>query len=98
MILQRVAVNEGHHQVVGPPFLKEIGDAADCGVLDGCHRARLTSGQLTTYFYGFTELMKLRATLEKTPGFRERAYHDKLLGFGSPSIRHIRTLMTKGGV
>jgi uncharacterized protein (DUF885 family) len=60
------------------------------------NRARLTSGQLTTYFYGFAELLKLRMQLEKAPGFTERAYHDKLLGFGSPSLRHVRTLMTKG--
>ncbi len=59
------------------------------------NRARLSSAQLTTYYYGFTELLKLRTQLEKAPGFTERAYHDTLLGFGSPSLRHIRTLMTK---
>lgn len=57
-------------------------------------RARLTSAQLTTYFYGFTGMMALRTQLEKAPGFTERAYHDKLLSFGSPSMRHIRTIMT----
>ena len=57
-------------------------------------RAQLTSAQLTTYFYGFTEMMSLRTELEKAPGFTERAYHDKLLSFGSPSMRHIRTIMT----
>jgi uncharacterized protein (DUF885 family) len=60
------------------------------------NRARLSAAQLTTYYYGFTELLKLRTQLERAPGFTERAYHDKLLGFGSPSIRHIRSLMTKG--
>lgn len=57
-------------------------------------RARLTSAQLTTYYYGFTEMMALRAELEKAPGFSERKYHDKILSFGSPSMRHIRTIMT----
>ncbi len=57
-------------------------------------RAQLTSAQLTTYFYGFTEMVALRAQLEKAPGFTERAYHDKLLSFGSPSMRHIRAIMT----
>ncbi|MEP7127200.1 MAG: DUF885 domain-containing protein [Byssovorax sp.] len=57
-------------------------------------RAQLTSAQLTTYFYGFSEMMSLRAQLEKAPGFTERAYHDKLLSFGSPSMRHIRAIMT----
>lgn len=57
-------------------------------------RARLTSAQLTTYYYGFKEMLALRTELEKAPGFSERAYHDKLLSFGSPSMRHIRTIMT----
>ncbi len=57
-------------------------------------RAQLTSAQLSTYFYGFTEMMALRAQLEKAPGFTERAYHDRLLSFGSPSMRHIKTIMT----
>ena len=57
-------------------------------------RAQLTSAQLTTYYYGFTEMVALRGQLEKAPGFTERAYHDKLLSFGSPSMRHIRAIMT----
>ena len=57
-------------------------------------RAQLTSAQLTTYFYGFTEMMALRTQLKKAPGFTERAYHDKLLKFASPSMRHIRAIMT----
>jgi len=56
-------------------------------------RARLSSAQLTTYYHGFTEMMKLRATHEKAPGFTERAYHDKLIGSGSPSMRALRGLM-----
>jgi uncharacterized protein (DUF885 family) len=56
-------------------------------------RARLSSAQLTTYYYGFTEMMKLRLAHEKDPGFAERSYHDRLLGFGSPSPRAARTLM-----
>lgn len=56
-------------------------------------RARLTAGQLTTYYYGFTEMLKLRAAVEAKPGFVEQAYHDRLLAFGSPSMRHARRLM-----
>ncbi|APR81191.1 Hypothetical protein A7982_06538 [Minicystis rosea] len=58
-------------------------------------RARLSSAQLTTYYYGFTEMMKLREKHEKAPGFTERAYHDKLIGFGSPSMRAVRGLMSR---
>jgi uncharacterized protein (DUF885 family) len=56
-------------------------------------RARLSSAQLTTYYYGFSEMMKLREEAEKAPGFSERAYHDKLLGYGSPAVRHVRGLV-----
>ncbi len=58
-------------------------------------RARLSSAQLTTYYYGFTEMMKLRAAHEKDPGFTERSYHDKLIGSGSPPMRAARTLMAR---
>jgi uncharacterized protein (DUF885 family) len=58
-------------------------------------RARLSSAQLTTYYYGFTEMLKLRADHEKDAGFTERSYHDRLLGSGSPSLRALRTLMAK---
>ena len=56
-------------------------------------RARLTSAQLTTYFYGYTEMTKLRAEHERDAGFRERAYHDRLLAFGAPPMRHARALL-----
>ncbi|HVY45940.1 MAG TPA: DUF885 domain-containing protein, partial [Minicystis sp.] len=57
-------------------------------------RARLSSTQLTTYYYGFTEMMRLRAAAERAPGFTERGYHDRLLSFGSPPPRHVRGLLT----
>jgi uncharacterized protein (DUF885 family) len=56
-------------------------------------RARLSSAQLTTYYYGFTEMMKLRLAHEKDPGFTERTYHDRLIGFGSPSMRSAAMLL-----
>jgi len=58
-------------------------------------RARLSSAQLTTYYYGFTEMMRLRGRSERQPGFTERAYHDRLIGFGSPSMRALRGLMAR---
>ena len=56
-------------------------------------RARVSSGQLSTYFYGFSELMKMRDVAEKQQGFTEKAYHDKLLSFGAPSLHQIRAAM-----
>jgi len=55
-------------------------------------RARLTSAQLTTYYYGFTEFMKLREAAVKRPGFSERAYHDRILSWGSPAMKFVREL------
>jgi uncharacterized protein (DUF885 family) len=57
-------------------------------------RARLTSAQLTTYFYGFTQFYELRKAAEATPGFSERAYHDRLLSWGSPAMKFVRQLAT----
>jgi uncharacterized protein (DUF885 family) len=57
-------------------------------------RARLSSAQLTTYFYGFSELLKLRRMAETQPGFTERAYHDRLLSWGSPAMKYVRRLMS----
>ncbi len=55
-------------------------------------RARLTSAQLTTYFYGFTQFYALRKAAETKPGFTERAYHDRLLSWGSPAMKFVRQL------
>lgn len=59
------------------------------------NRARLSSAQLTTYFYGFSELLKLRRAAETQPGFSERAYHDRLLSWGSPAMKFVRRLVAK---
>ena len=56
-------------------------------------RAKLTSAQLTTYFYGFTRMMAIRQRAEQQPGFSLRAFHDKLLSSGSPPPRYIGFLI-----
>ncbi len=58
-------------------------------------RARLTSAQLPTYFVGWQEHMDLRKEVEQREGdkFDLKAYHDKLLSFGSPPVRYVRELM-----
>jgi uncharacterized protein (DUF885 family) len=61
------------------------------------NRARLSSAQLTTYFYGLTEFMHIRTALEGTPGFTERAFHDRLLGYGAPPMKLLRGLMGVAG-
>jgi uncharacterized protein (DUF885 family) len=58
-------------------------------------RARLTSAQLPTYFVGYSEHSELRRDAEVRGGatFDRKAYHDKLLGTGSPPVRYARALM-----
>jgi len=58
-------------------------------------RARLSKGQLSSYFYGFREMLKMRERAETQAGFAERAYHDKLLAFGSPPMRIARENMAQ---
>lgn len=58
-------------------------------------RAQLTSAQLPTYFVGYSEHLDLRREVEQREGdkFDLKAYHDKLLSFGSPPVRFARQLM-----
>jgi len=58
-------------------------------------RAQLTSAQLSTYFVGYQEHADLRRQVESSLGkdFSLRRYHDTVLSFGSPPVRHVRSMM-----
>lgn len=58
-------------------------------------RACLSSTQLSTYFVGVTEHDAIRAEAERRAGagFALKAYHDKVLSYGSAPARHVRALM-----
>ncbi len=58
-------------------------------------RARVSSAQLPTYFVGWREHWSLRREAQAKAGdaFDMKAYHDQLLGFGSPPVRISRQLM-----
>lgn len=58
-------------------------------------RARLSSGQLATYFVGWGEHHALRKHAEATWGadFNLKTYHDTALSHGSPPARFARALM-----
>ena len=58
-------------------------------------RAQLTSAQLPTYFVGYSEHLDLRREVEKLEGdkFNLKAFHDKVLSYGSPPVRFTRQLM-----
>ena len=58
-------------------------------------RAQLSFAQLSTYLVGYLEHVDLRAEVEEAWGgdFSLRKYHDTVLSFGSPPVRHVRALM-----
>lgn len=74
-------------------FLKGEAFQEDGEAVGKWKRARLSSAQLTTYYYGFSQWLELRHANEGKPGFKERAWHDKALSFGSPAMKFIRQLM-----
>ncbi len=54
-------------------------------------RALLTSTQLSTYFVGYTEVAAL--VRARPDGVPRRAWHDRILGYGSLPPRHLRELL-----
>jgi uncharacterized protein (DUF885 family) len=54
-------------------------------------RALLTSTQLSTYFVGYQEVSAIAA--DRPSGVDLRTWHDQMLAHGSPSPRHLRTLL-----
>jgi uncharacterized protein (DUF885 family) len=58
-------------------------------------RARVTSGQLSTYFVGYEEHWTLRREAEAKWGadFTLKRYHDSALSFGSPPARFVGQLL-----
>ncbi len=57
-------------------------------------RAQLSSAQLSTYYVGYVEVADLARDLAAArPELPVRARHDAMLAHGSPSPRHLRTLL-----
>ncbi|HEX8678436.1 MAG TPA: DUF885 domain-containing protein, partial [Chthoniobacterales bacterium] len=58
-------------------------------------RARLSSGQLSTYFVGAAEHLELRDRAKKKLGdkFDLKKYNDQVLSYGSPPAKYVRELM-----
>src|SRR5215475_4000655 len=54
-------------------------------------RALLTSTQLSTYFVGYTEVSAIGRA--RADGMSLGGWHDRMLAYGSPPPRHLRTLL-----
>jgi uncharacterized protein (DUF885 family) len=58
-------------------------------------RAQLTSTQLSTYYVGYSEVRDVVGELRAArPTRADRDVHDAVLAYGSPSPRHLRTLLS----
>lgn len=55
-------------------------------------RAQMSATQLSTYFVGASEHFETRARAEKQGGFGLKAFHDRILSFGSPPGRFAAAL------
>ncbi|MDQ2837714.1 MAG: DUF885 domain-containing protein [Actinomycetota bacterium] len=57
-------------------------------------RVQLSSTQLSTYYVGYLEVRQLVADLKLAqPDWSLQRLHDTMLSFGSPPVRHLRTLL-----
>ncbi len=57
-------------------------------------RVQLSSTQLCTYYVGYLEVRQVVADLRaEHTDWSVRQVHDAVLGFGSPPVRHLRTLL-----
>jgi uncharacterized protein (DUF885 family) len=72
--------------LMGQRGFQEEGEAAG-----KWRRAQLTSTQLSTYFVGWSEVAAIAAARPTGVGLGE--WHDRMLAHGSPSPRHLRTLL-----
>jgi len=90
-VLDQLVHCEGLSEADGMALLRERGFQEEGEAAGKWRRALLTSTQLSTYFVGYTEVAALaRARPAGTP---VRAWHDAMLAHGSPSPRHLATLL-----
>ncbi|MEV6299429.1 DUF885 domain-containing protein [Actinoplanes sp. NPDC051861] len=80
-----LAEAEAMELMIGRGFQEE-GEAAG-----KWRRALLTSTQLSTYFVGYTEMAGIAGA--RPFGATPKAWHDAMLGHGSPPPRHLRSLL-----
>jgi uncharacterized protein (DUF885 family) len=76
----------------GMALMQEKGFQEEGEAAGKWRRALLTSAQLSTYFVGYTEMSAIARS--RPDGTTPRAWHDAVLAHGSPSPRHLRTLLS----
>ncbi|MGH3739104.1 MAG: DUF885 domain-containing protein [Micromonosporaceae bacterium] len=93
-LLDQLAHCEGMSEVDGMRLMTERGFQEEGEAAGKWRRALLTAGQLSTYFVGYLEVSAVAAARPAGTGLRQ--WHDAMLGHGSPSPRHLRSLLSRG--
>jgi uncharacterized protein (DUF885 family) len=78
-------------EVDGMALMRDRGFQEEGEAAGKWRRAQLTSAQLSTYFVGYTEVSAIAAL--RPQGTTLRAWHDAMLAHGSPSPRHLASLL-----
>lgn len=94
-ILDQLVHCEGMTEGEAMALMTERGFQEEGEAAGKWRRALLTSTQLSTYFVGFTEVAEIAAG--RPAGVSPREWHDAMLSHGSPSPRHLRTLLPATG-
>ncbi|MGH3730179.1 MAG: DUF885 domain-containing protein [Micromonosporaceae bacterium] len=92
-ILDHLVHCEDLTEADGMRLMTERGFQEDGEAAGKWRRALLTATQLSTYFVGYTEVSAIAAT--RPDGTSVRAWHDAMLSYGSPSPRHLGSLLSQ---
>ncbi|WP_163511406.1 DUF885 domain-containing protein [Fodinicola acaciae] len=95
MIINAIIDNEVHcgdmAEAAALDLMRRRGFQEESEAVKKWDRTLLTSTQLSTYFVGYTEVAAIAAA--RPAGASPREWHDAMLAHGSPSPRHLRTLL-----
>ena len=86
--------SRGMTEAEGMRLMQQRGHQEEGEAVGKWRRALLTSTQLSTYYVGYVAVRDLAADLGSAyPEWSDRELHDAMLAHGSPSPRHLRTLL-----
>jgi uncharacterized protein (DUF885 family) len=90
-ILDQLVHCTGLTEAEGMALMRDKGFQEEGEAAGKWRRSLLTSTQLSTYFVGYTEMAAIGQARPADVSVRD--WHDRMLSFGSPAPRHLRTLL-----
>ncbi|GAA1374611.1 DUF885 domain-containing protein [Catellatospora chokoriensis] len=90
-ILDQLVHCEDLSEADGMALMLERGFQEEGEAAGKWRRALLSSAQLSTYFVGWAEVAEIARL--RPAGVTPREWHDRMLSYGSPAPRHLRTLL-----